>query len=338
MAYLKSHQIFIKCKYILIVAIAFFLSLGGCDKKETHSTKTYKIAVTHSNDRFNPFFMKFKKHLAELGYKEGQNTIFLYDGPVSEDQLEEQLTYLKSQDIDLLYTISTPASRLAHKIFKGSGVPILFGPVFSPIDAGLTSSLTAPDKNMTGVMVRGSIPKAFGFLKESIPTLKNISVPLAINEKTARLSVKDLKENATKFGVNINTWEMRNKEDLNNYLRQLTTETEAIWIPHSPFLMDNITQISATATAKKIPLASANPQRNSNIMLTYGPELDSLTKQLARLAGKLLQGTPPANLPIEHCEYSLSINLEIAKQTNINIPDNVLRQATVVKITQDRTH
>ena len=311
--------------------MAFFLGCGGCDTIKPQSSKIFKIGIIQPSPRFAPYIKKFKQMMGDLGYIEGQNAIFIYNGPTAPDQVANRLKYLKNQDIDLLYTLTTPVSRKACKIFEGTGIPMVFGPVFSPLEAGLTSSLTKPDKNMTGVMIRGSIPKTFGFLKETIPSLKNISIPFPADETVARLSLDDLQESTQKSGVKIMPVTIKNKADLNNYLLHIPQETDVIWVTHSALIMKNFPSITAAAFAKNIPLASANLQLNNGTLLSYGPNLDSIIKQVARLADKLLQGIPVEKLPIEHCEYMLTLDLDVANRTGITIPDNVLRQAAVIK-------
>ena len=314
-----------------LLILAFSICLNGCDSNKQTAQKTYKIAILHTGKRFAPFINNFKKKMVELGYTEGENTVFIDSEPSTPEQLANQLNYLKTQDIDLLYTITTPITSKAHEIFKGTGTPIIFGPVYSPIEAGLTTSLTNPDKNMTGIMIRGSVAKAFGFLIETMPSLKYISVPFPDTEKVARLSIEDLKKNASKTGIELMLHKIHTPADLDEYIKNIPQETQVIWIPHSPFIMDNFSSIMAAAKGRNIPVASANPNMSNGILVSYGPDLSSITNQVARLADKILQGVPVSELPIEHCEYSLAINLEVARQTGITIPENVLRQATIIK-------
>ncbi|MDH3394413.1 MAG: hypothetical protein OEL66_10425, partial [Desulfobulbaceae bacterium] len=224
--------------FVLLAILTLFV--GGCDDAPLPPPKPpVKIAIVNCGQRFYPLIKMFKQRLSDLDHLEGRDVIFLYDGPIATDQLREKLQYLKTQDIGLLFTITTPVTRVAHEIFKDTNVPIVFGPVFSPVDDGLTSSLTRPDKNMTGVMIRGNTARAFGFLIESMPSLKSLSVPFPCNESTSRLSIEDLREVAEKHDVTVVTTNIKTEADLNDYLLHLPKETEAIWLPHSPFIMNH---------------------------------------------------------------------------------------------------
>ncbi|MDH4321005.1 MAG: ABC transporter substrate-binding protein [Desulfobulbaceae bacterium] len=315
--------------YLLIFALTLALA-GGCDT-EPPPFKPYRIAIVHTDDRFAPFIESFKERLNYLNYLEGESVIYLYDGPTPPEKVVDRLISLKGQNIDLLYTITSPVTRKAYEIFKDSGTPIVFGPVFSPLEAGLTTSLLKPDKNMTGVMIRGGIPKAFGLLQETMPNLKTITVPFPVNEQTSQLSLKDLQESAATTGIKIVPAAINTMADLTDYLQHIPPEAEALWLLHSPFLLSNNAQIVAAATARKIPVVAATARFENDLLLSYSPNLDEIGKQVARLADKLLQGVPASELPIEHCEYQLMVDLEVAKQTGVTVPDNILQQAAVTR-------
>ena len=105
-------------------------------------------------------------------------------------ELEARLTFLKTQNIDLLCTATTPVTRKAKEVFRDTPVPILFAPVFSPVDAGLVDSISQPGGNITGVMARGSTAKALGYLLDilgqssralSVPNLFGFLCPKTLN-------------------------------------------------------------------------------------------------------------------------------------------------------------
>ena len=64
--------------------------------------------------------------------------------------------------------------------------------------------------------------------------------------------------------------------------------------------------------------------------MSYGPGFFQMGKQAAHLADKVLQGVPPSDLPVETAEFFLSINLGTASSIDLDIADQILRQATDV--------
>ena len=57
-------------------------------------------------------------------------------------------------------------------------------------------------------------------------------------------------------------------------------------------------------------------------LMSYGPNLPDMYRQAARLAGQILKGMKPADLPIElPIRYELIVNLKAAKTLGLTISD-----------------
>jgi putative ABC transport system substrate-binding protein len=65
--------------------------------------------------------------------------------------------------------------------------------------------------------------------------------------------------------------------------------------------------------------------------MSYGPNIDALYREVGVLAGKVLKGTKPADLPAERpARFELVVNLKAAKALNLTIPNSVLARADEV--------
>jgi putative ABC transport system substrate-binding protein len=66
-------------------------------------------------------------------------------------------------------------------------------------------------------------------------------------------------------------------------------------------------------------------------LLAYGPDVAEQYRRMGVLAGKVLNGTKPADLPVEQpTKFEFIINLKTAKQIGLTIPPNVLARADMV--------
>jgi putative ABC transport system substrate-binding protein len=67
------------------------------------------------------------------------------------------------------------------------------------------------------------------------------------------------------------------------------------------------------------------------LLVTYGPVQKDMWRSAANLVAKILDGAPPAGLPIERpVRYELVINIKTAKALGITIPKDVLLRADEV--------
>jgi ABC-type uncharacterized transport system substrate-binding protein len=56
-------------------------------------------------------------------------------------------------------------------------------------------------------------------------------------------------------------------------------------------------------------------------LMSYGPNLNDLYRETGVLAGKVLKGTKPADLPVERpSRFELLVNLKTTKALNLDIP------------------
>jgi putative ABC transport system substrate-binding protein len=66
-------------------------------------------------------------------------------------------------------------------------------------------------------------------------------------------------------------------------------------------------------------------------LLGYGPRLNSIYRQLARLLVKVLRGAKPQDLPVEQrTNFELVVNLTTAKALGLTIPEAFLVRADKV--------
>ena len=66
-------------------------------------------------------------------------------------------------------------------------------------------------------------------------------------------------------------------------------------------------------------------------LMSYGPNLNELYRELGVMAGKVLKGTKPADLPAERpSRLELVVNLKTAKALNLSIPNSMLLLADEV--------
>ncbi len=317
-------QYCIKSKILLLLIALLLPVIGSCNVSKG---KTYVIGIVNPNKGLSAVVQGFIKSMETLGYYEGDNVTYIRID--SKKEMESGIREMIHKKVDLIYTLTTPATKMTKKAVSGTGIPIVFGTVFDPVKGGIVTSLRN-NKDITGIQVKGATPKALELLLSIVPGIKNIYVPVSFDTKAASLSLGDLKEAADKLNVELTISEVKNKDELEKSLSSIPDNIDAIFAINSILIISNLQTIVDTAKTMKLPTGSGTGKFKSGLLITYGQDYSATGDKASRLAQKILSGLSPADLPIESTDYLLGVNLKTASALEITIEASVLRQADIV--------
>ena len=298
---------------------------------EAQLSKSYTVGVVNLNKEHEKIFLGFKKGLADFGYTEGQNITYLYNGSRSRmPDLENDLHSFINRKVDLILSITTPATKKTKMMTVGTGIPVVFAPVFDPVKSGIVQSLVKPGGNLTGIKVGGNSGKALEWLLKISPQTKNIFVPFNSKNKATVQSLQGLQKAADSAGVTLAVHDVHNKKELALLFNNLPQGIDALWLLNSHFLVEHTGMFVDTAIRQKLPLGSSTSRVDGGVMVTYGQNALRTGELAAGLAHEILQGRSPASLPVEITDFFLGINLKTADTIGIDISDDILHVADTI--------
>jgi putative tryptophan/tyrosine transport system substrate-binding protein len=203
-----------------------------------------------------------------------------------------------------------------------------------PVGSDIAASLARPGGNITGIFMDfpDFTPKCLQMLAESNSGLLSraailwdpASGPVQMNAvRTAALTLK----------VELEVFEARRSSDFENAFS--TTQQRGIGsmlILSSPLIPGNVQTLAELALHYRIAAITRFPDfARAGGLLAYGPNLSDLVRQLGVMSGKVLQGTKPAELPIERpSKFELVVNLKTAKALGLSISPGLLLRADEV--------
>jgi putative ABC transport system substrate-binding protein len=306
------------------------LLLAGCGGAP--ETKTYTIGVINPSSNQESTVKGFKDGLADLGYVEGKNVTYIYNGPVGTDKLNTVAQDLVKAKVNLILTITTSATLAAKRATAGTNIAVVFIPVTDPVEAGVVDNLMKPGGNITGITSTTLEGKRLEWLLQVAPGIKHVYIVYNPNDQSPVQALKTVSITASKLGIELITRKATTPEETKVAFTNIPKEADAIFL-----LPDYVTNTNSAYTLQRaielgLPTSGPNAQIvNDGALTGYGVDLTvAARKQAARLASQILQGARPTDLPVETAELYSAINLKTAKAIGLDIPDAILRQTNII--------
>jgi ABC-type uncharacterized transport system substrate-binding protein len=233
---------------------------------------------------------------------------------------------------DVLVAIAAVAVDAARAATNTTPI-IAFDLETDPVAAGLASSLAHPGRNVSGVYF--DFPdfssKWIELLKEAIPAMKSILVVLDPASPSPQL--KAIMAVAATLSVAVETMEVRTMRDLDDVFRTASVRRpDAVVILSSPLIGMNPDRIADLTVKYRLPTISPFTEfARAGGLIAYGVDLPNAIRQVGVMTGKVLNGTKPADLPIERpTKFELVVNARTAKSLGLSIPTSTLLRADEV--------
>jgi putative ABC transport system substrate-binding protein len=239
-------------------------------------------------------------------------------------------TELVALPVDVIATYGTPASRAAKAATQA--IPIVMISVGDPVRAGLVQSLAHPGGNVTGNTILSSdlAPKRLQLIKEIIPSAAHVALLWNPDNVSSVVNLEQLRAAAPQLGLGFTAVEARSPAELAGALATLARERiDVVLVTNDPVHQNSVEQIIAFLTQRNLPAMFQNRENvAAGGLMSYGASLPALFRQGAFLVHKILQGTKPADLPVQTPQQlELVINLKTAKAIGVSISESVLQRA-----------
>ena len=228
-------------------------------------------------------------------------------------------------------TSSRPTARHRRRAAKEATatIPIVMIAIGDPVRAGLVASIARPGGNVTGNTILGPEvgAKRLQLFKEAVPTISRMAFLVNPANASTVAYLEELQIAAPALGVELISAEVRSVNDFDSAFAAMMRERpDAFMMTADPLLMLHIRRVIDFLTDNRLPSIFQN--RDNVVvggLMSYGASLPDLFRRGAGYVHKILQGTKPADLPVEQpTKFELVINLKTAKALGLSIPRIVL--------------
>jgi putative tryptophan/tyrosine transport system substrate-binding protein len=276
----------------------------------------------------------FVQGLADLGWVEGQNlTIHYRWGSGNDDEFHPLVAELLALDVDVIQATGLPAVRAAMQ--ATTTTPIVMTSIGDPVQNGLVERLGRPGGNATGISIMAPqlSAKRLELLKEAVPSLARVGVLYNPSTPDMVLSWNETEQAAPQLGVEALALSLTTAEEIGAALGAASAQrADALILLSDDVVFRSRRQILERATAAGLPtMGSHRAYAETGGLLAYGPNYGELFRRAAAQVDKILNGTPPAVLPVEQpTKFELVINRKAAQALGVTLPLSILLEAAEV--------
>ena len=318
------------CMSLLMVA-----SLAACGDQSKKEDKTYKIGLVQlmSHTSLNTIKDSIVKELKKEGYVDGDNIEIDFQNAGGDiANLDTICKQYKSEGVDVIVAITTPAAQAAAPYAEE--IPVIFSAVSDVKAAGLTNNLEKPDLNITGTSDEIQVSSIMDLATEMYPEAKTVGYIYNSGEANSVANLKKLEKYAKANNLNVEKAAVTNAADIQTGLASLLDKCDMIFSPTDNTVANAMAQVSEMCNEAQIPFFSgADSMVQDGALATYGINYESLGKETAKMAVKVLTGTKVEDIPVKvfKKDLNLYINTTTAEKIGFTKIDSLKDKYKVVE-------
>lgn len=270
----------------------------------------------------------FVEGLKEAGYTENENVTIDFNNAQGDQSNTTTIAQkLKNDNPDLIFAIATPAAQAVAN--QTAEIPIVVTAVTDPKVAGLVDSNESTGCNVTGTSDLTPVEDQIKLIKDILPEAKRLGIMYTSSEDNSILQAEMARAAGEAAGFEITEYTVSKTEDIMAVAQSAIGNVDVIYIPTDNLLAANMPAVSQITTPAKIPLiVGEKGMMEQGGLATKGIDYFELGKQTGAMAGRILDGEKPADMPIEYQEDSvLYVNQAVADELGITLPQEILDQA-----------
>ena len=296
--------------------------------------RTYHVAFSQIVDHpaLNETRRGFVDGLRAAGFVEGTNLAFTYQNAQgSVGNARDIAEKFVADGVDLLAPCTTPNVQATIKVARGSTIPVVFGCVTDPVDAGILQSLDKPTgTNVTGVYGAQPAAEMVDLIAEMVPAAKTIGTVYNGAETNSASANAAAKAEAARLGLRWVEVQIASSAEVKSAIESLVGRADVFFTPQDNTLASAFDPVVKTARDNRIGLFSLDTTSvERGALASFGLDQYQLGVFWAKSAAvPVLLGADPARLvPIAYRHYDLYLNAATAAADGISISKAVQERA-----------
>jgi putative ABC transport system substrate-binding protein len=203
--------------------------LAGCG---TSTSNKKKVGIIQFMDHtsLNEIKDSFDKEMKTLGYDDKNIEYTFKNGQGDTNTCASIANDFAGKNFDCVMAIATPAAQAVAKL--ATKTPVVFSAVTDPVGAQLTSSLSKPDKNITGTSDEVQVDQIIDKALEINPNTKTIGMLYNKGEANSVTNIKKAKAYCAKKNIKVEEATIASVNEAQSAVNVLNSKCDAIFAPN----------------------------------------------------------------------------------------------------------
>jgi len=320
----------------------FITLLGGASMAWPLAARAQQAAMPvigfvngQSPTAFARYVEAFRQGLSETGYTEGQNVAIEYAWAEGQDnQMLALVDDMVRRRVTVLVISGSGRGPLAAKTTPAT-LPVVAAMGSDPVELGVVASLNRPGGHITGTMALTSTMEAkrLDLLHQLLPKAELIAAVVDPTFPGLAQQVTGLQTAAEARGLHINIYQASTETELDTAFTALSdAKSNAVLLVGNPFFNSRRGQLVALSARYAIPsMFEVRQFAEAGGLVSYGPSIADIYRQLGVYAGRILKGENAGDLPVvQPTRFDFVINIKTARTLGVEIPPTLLALADEV--------
>ncbi len=316
---------------------AFLFGLFSTAAVAQQPGRVYRIGYTQIVDHpaLNATRQGFLDGLKGAGFVEGKNLVFEYQNAQGDVGNARNIAdKFLADKVDLMAPCTTPSAQAAVRVARGSNVPVVFGCVTNPVEAGLIPALDKPSgSNVTGTYGFPPVARMFDVIRQVRPDARRIGTIYNAGESNSTTFARLSRAEAERRGLAWQEVAVAGSAEVRTAAESLVGRVDVLLLGQDNTVASAFDAVVKVARDNRLPLFSFDATAvEHGAIASFGQNQYQTGFDWAKeLAVPVLQGHDPGTLvPVPYHAYDLQLNKLAAAAAGVTLPQELLAAATKV--------
>ncbi|MGQ7793198.1 ABC transporter substrate-binding protein [Faunimonas sp. B44] len=299
--------------------------------------RTYTIGFSQIVDHpaLNATRQGFLDGLKEAGFEEGKNLVLEYQNAQGDVGTARSIAErFIAGKVDLLAPCTTPVVLATIRAARDSGIPVVFGCVTNPVQAGVVETADQPTgSNVTGFYTVPPVGRNFDIFTAIAPGMKRVGTLYNSGESNSEALNKLAREEAEKRGMVWVEAPVTSSAEVLTAVQSLVGKVDALVTLQDNTVASAYEAIVKTAEEAGLPWFSFDVQaveRGAIAALAQDQYQNGVDWAKKAAVPVLLGADAGAIVPVEAEIFEIQLNADAAKAAGLAIPEAIRAKASRV--------